>query len=194
MHDGVFKEGSWAKLEKPERLKSLNPEKTLRDLGLEHGDTFADFGSGTGVFIPYALEMVGDKGKVYAVERSEALINRMLQTLQTLEGTPVNLVVCQQDLMNLLWEEEPVQKALMCHVAHELPDLAGFFKLAAEAVVPGGRMSVIEWRVNDQLQGPPMHIRISPEKLSDLLKQAGWEPEAPVFLSNDYYSVTAVRR
>lgn len=190
MHDGVFKEGCWTKLEKPERLKSLNPEKILRDLGLEHGDTFADFGSGTGIFIPYALKMVGDKGKVYAVERSEALINRMLQNL---EAAPVNLVVCRQDLMDLVWEEKPVDKALMCHVAHELPDLVGFFRLAAKAVVPGGKMSIIEWRVNDQPQGPPMHIRIPPEKLSVLLKQAGWEPEAPVLLGEDYYSVTAVR-
>lgn len=190
MHDGVFKEEFWAKLERPERLKSLNPEKILKDLGLERGDTIADFGSGSGIFIPYALELVGEMGKVYAVERSEALINRMLQRF---EVKPVNLVVCQQDLMELMWEEEPVQNAVMCHVAHELPDLAGFFRLAAKAVASGGRMSIIEWSVKEQPQGPPIHIRISPETLSDLLRQTGWEPEAPVLLGEDYYSVTAVR-
>ncbi len=190
MHDGVFKEEFWAKLERPERLKSLNPEKILADLGVERGDTIADFGSGTGIFIPYALDRVGDTGKVYAVERSQVLIDRMLQSF---EEKPVNLVVHQQDLMELTWEEEPVQKAVMCHVAHELPDLAAFFRLAAKAVAPGGRISIIEWDVKEQPQGPPIHIRISPEKLSDLLRQTGWEPEAPVLLGDDYYSVTAVR-
>lgn len=190
MHDGIFKEESWAKLEKPERLRHLNPEETLIALGLKSGDSFADFGSGTGIFVIPALKLVGRQGRVYAVERSQALIDRMLDHFPI---QPDSLIVMQQDLMALKWDVGQVHHALLCHVAHELPDLAGFFHLASAAVCPGGKMSIIEWCVKEQPQGPPIHKRISPEALCGLLKDAGWIPEKPVLLGEDFYRVTAIR-
>lgn len=190
MLDGIFKEESWAKLERPDRLKNLNPEKTLLDLGLKLGDSFADFGSGTGVFVIPALSIVGKQGRVYAVERSQALIDRMLMNLS---DHPEPLIIIRQDLMELKWEDEPVHQALLCHVAHELPDLVRFFRLASDAVIPGGKMSIIEWNFIDQSQGPPLHKRLSPEKLSDMLTEAGWNPQSPISLGEDFYLVTAVR-
>lgn len=190
MEDGIFKEESWAKLERPDRLKNLNPEKTLRDLGLKPGDRFVDFGSGTGVFVIPALELVGKQGRVYAVERSQALIDRMLLNFSS---QPEALTVCRQDLMDLKWEDEPVNQALLCHVAHELPDLVRFLSLAKEAMIPGGRMNIIEWCVKEQPQGPPLHKRISPETLDAMLRSSGWNPESMVFLGDDFYMVTAVR-
>ncbi len=189
MDDGVFKEESWAKLERPDRLKSLNPEETLVALGLKSGDHFADFGSGTGVFVLPALKIVGDQGQVYAVERSQALIDRMLLHFPKRPGA---LVICQQNLMDLNWQDEPVNLALLCHVAHELPDLGLFFRLAAAAVIPGGKMSIIEWCVKEQPQGPPLHKRISPEALADVLTAAGWRSEPAILLGEDFYQVNAV--
>lgn len=190
MSDGIFKEESWAKLERPERLKNLSPEETLTALGLKAGDRFADFGSGTGVFVLPALEMVGESGKVYAVERSQALIDRMLAHMPRIPDT---LSIVPQDLMALSWEGAPVDYALLCHVAHELPDLSDFFRLAAQAVKPGGRMSIIEWCVKEQPQGPPLHKRIAPETLADILRASGWLPEPMTLLGEDYYQIIALR-
>ncbi len=190
MHDGIFKEESWAKLERPERLKNLSPEETLISLGLKAGSHFADFGSGTGVFVIPALAIVGPYGRVYAVERSQKLIDHMLANMA---GASDTLEILSQDLMALKWEVEPVDYALLCHVAHELPDLVQFFRLAAQAVKPGGRMCVIEWCVKEQPQGPPQHKRIAPESLAGFLKEAGWLPEPMALLGEDFYSITAVR-
>lgn len=190
MHDGIFKPESWAKLEKPERLKSLEPIETLTALGLKPGDSFADFGSGTGVFILPALDIVGRSGRVYAVERSEALIGRMLQHF---DSQPEALVVFQQDLMDLEWKAELVQYALLCHVAHELPDLIRFFTLAGKAVVPGGKLCIIEWALKEQPQGPPMEKRISPESLNTILEITGWIPAEANTLGDDFYSLTVTK-
>lgn len=190
MGDGIFKEESWAKLERPERLKDLNPEETLLELGLNAGDTFADFGSGTGVFIAPALAITGRKGKVYAVERSQVLIDRMLERLA---AVPDTLVIVKQDLMLLEWTDSPVRYGLLCHVAHELPDLVHFFTLVAKAVAVGGKLTIIEWCVKDQPQGPPLHKRISPEKMAELLRVSGWIPGPASMLGEDFYALTAVK-
>lgn len=190
MNDGIFKEESWAKLERPERLKNLNPEETLTVLGVKAGDRFADFGSGTGVFIVPALEIVGSQGKVYAVERSQALIDRMLARFT---AVPETLTVVKEDLMALYWAEAPLQTALLCHVAHELPDLAHFLRLAAQAMASGGHIGIIEWSVKEQPQGPPLHKRIAPEALADTLGSTGWIPEPPRPLGEDFYLIIAVK-
>lgn len=190
MADGVFKEGSWAKLERPERLKDLNPEDTLIALGLKSGDSFADFGSGTGIFVVPALNIVGKQGRVYAVERSQALIDRMLLHFPE---KPETLTIYNQDLMELQWKSEPVDYALMCHVAHELPDLQRFLHTAASAVTAQGKFSIIEWCVKEQPNGPPLHIRISPDALSRMLMNSGWNPGSPVLMGDDFYMITAVK-
>ena len=158
MHDGIFKEESWAKLERPERIKGLNPTETLVALGLKRGDRFVDFGSGTGVFVVPALELVGELGCVYAVERSQVLIDRMLEKFQVV---PRALKISKQDLMHLEWQDERVEWGLLSHVAHELPDLVQFLKLASSAFIPGGKIGIIEWCAKEQPQGPPLHKRIS---------------------------------
>lgn len=188
MSDGIFKEEAWAKLERPERLKHLNPHETLVRLGLKAGDRFADLGSGTGVFVLPALALVGESGAVYAVERSQKLIDRMLAQLPEV---PETLKVVQQDLMALKWQGAPVDKALLCHVAHELPDLVVFLSALRGIMAPGGRLAVIEWQAKEQPQGPPLHKRLSEAQMTAVLTDSGWEPELTEPLGEDYYLICA---
>ena len=43
-------------------------------LGLRAGMTVLDVGSGTGVFLPYLLGVIGERGRVYAVDLAEAML------------------------------------------------------------------------------------------------------------------------
>lgn len=188
MSDGIFKEESWAKLERPERLSKLNPEESLRFLGLGQGHRFADLGSGTGVFVFPALTLVGEDGVVYAVERSQKLIDRMLDKVTP---APDNLKIVMQDLTELNWTEAGVDRALLSHVAHELPNLKEFLTRLRHIMAPGGRLAVIEWRVMEQEQGPPLHKRISQADLRRILQEAGWTDGAEAPLGEDNYILTA---
>jgi ubiquinone/menaquinone biosynthesis C-methylase UbiE len=189
MQDRVLQGELWERLERPERLKDLNPEQTLISLGLRLGEKFADFGSGTGIFVIPALKIVGPSGKVYAIEKSQELIDRMFLKLQ---DKPGHLVVKQQDLMDLDWNSEPVHRAMLCHVAHELSDLKGFLQQARQAILPGGKMSIIEWCAKDQPVGPPLHRRVPQEVLFGLLETSGWSIESSHLLGDDFYAITAL--
>jgi len=53
---------------KKEQRQFLNPNEILEEIGLMGQMTFADFGCGAGYFTIPAAKMVGDHGKVYAVD------------------------------------------------------------------------------------------------------------------------------
>lgn len=54
----------------PSRIKEI-----LDMTGIKSGEYILDLGTGTGVLIPYLLNMVGDKGKVIAVDASLGMLN-----------------------------------------------------------------------------------------------------------------------
>ena len=62
------------KLDNPKRREMLPPEKTLIRLGLKQGDIVADIGCGIGYFTIPAANIVGDSGKVFAMDISPEML------------------------------------------------------------------------------------------------------------------------
>ncbi|MBD3207512.1 methyltransferase domain-containing protein, partial [Candidatus Bathyarchaeota archaeon] len=58
-----------------DRRNWQNPEDTLKRIGLGEGHHFADIGCGYGFFSIPAAKIVGEKGKVYAVDKNPEAIS-----------------------------------------------------------------------------------------------------------------------
>lgn len=56
------------KLDNAKGRELLPPEQTLIRLGLHEGDTMADIGCGIGYFTIPASKIVGDSGKIFAMD------------------------------------------------------------------------------------------------------------------------------
>ena len=61
-----FQGAGW--LERPEREREENVAKMMHSLEVKPGDVVADFGAGSGHHTLKLAKLVGDKGKVYAVD------------------------------------------------------------------------------------------------------------------------------
>src|SRR5262245_51971107 len=61
-------------LERPEREDEERPTKAIDALGIRKGDTVVDFGAGSGYFAFRMAPLVGDRGKVLAVDIEEAML------------------------------------------------------------------------------------------------------------------------
>ena len=64
-------------LDEATRREWYNPEEILQTIGLRSGMVFADIGCGDGFFSLLAAKIVGDKGKVYAVDTDDSAIERL---------------------------------------------------------------------------------------------------------------------
>ena len=68
----------WAKrFDTPDRPTWQKPESLMALMGIEPGMTVADLGAGTGFFLGYLSKVVGEKGRVLALDVEPTLISHM---------------------------------------------------------------------------------------------------------------------
>ena len=106
------------KLDNPERRKVLPPEQTLKSLGLKENDLFVDIGCGTGYFTIPAIDIVGQDGKVFGLDTSEDMLNKLKEKAgpKRLE----RLMLINTEEYDLRLGESSVTFVLMSNVLHEI--------------------------------------------------------------------------
>jgi ubiquinone/menaquinone biosynthesis C-methylase UbiE len=55
----------------------------LKDVGIKAGQVVLDFGCGSGTYTVPAARTVGDKGKVYALDKDNKILNELMQKVQS---------------------------------------------------------------------------------------------------------------
>jgi len=84
---------------------------------------------------------------------------------------------------------EKADLILMVDVFHHIDDRARYFCKLRSSLKPGGRIAVIDFRL-DSPEGPPKAARIAPERVIAELKGAGYSLATQHrFLPNQYFLV-----
>ena len=79
-----------------------------------------------------------------------------------------------------------VDRVLVVDVWHHLGDRPAYAKRLAAALRPGGRIAVVDFKL-DATRGPPRQHRLAPEQIAADLRAAGLAAEvAPVELPEQY--------
>jgi len=84
-----------------ERKKILPPKEILLELGLKAGEVMIDIGAGSGYFSIPAVEIVGEKGGVIAVDNSKEMINELSTRVGKSGSGNIEIVLSAE-------QEEPV--------------------------------------------------------------------------------------
>ena len=137
-----------------------SPERILRGY-INHGDTVLDIGCGPGFFTRAMARMVGENGRVIAVDLQEEMLEK-LRARAGKEGLirRIRTVKASGESLNLAGQE-PAVFALAFYVVHEVPDKGRLFRELCNALVPGGRLLVVE---------PTTHV--TPEEFQASLRLA----------------------
>ncbi len=158
-----------ARLDNPERAKELRPLELFRDvLHTQKGMTCVDFGAGTGVFALPLASIVGERGKVYAVDDSLD----MLAYLKA-KNPPPNLVILNRDVACTGLENNSADICLLAFILHEVKQPEALIAEAYRILKSGGKVAVVEWKAELASPGPPQQIRLSKNKVESLFKGAG---------------------
>jgi ubiquinone/menaquinone biosynthesis C-methylase UbiE len=140
-------------LDRLEREDQEKSSKLLDALELRDGETVVDLGAGSGYFTFRIAPKVGRAGKVLAVEIQDEMLQKIRQRAQALKITNVEAVKGSEADPKL-----PVKRAdlvLMVDVYHELAYPFEVITKIREALKPGGRVFVVEFRKED----PAVHIK-----------------------------------
>jgi len=155
------------------------PGATLRELGLQSGETVVEIGSGNGYFALPAAR-IAHPGTVYAVDLDATLLDE-LEVLADRNGID-DVAAVRGDARSLADHvPDPADVALLLNAFHGIDDPATVVGAVERTLADGGRFVVVNWRdrpreatpVAGEPRGPPGELRLSPAATRDAVVGAG---------------------
>lgn len=176
-------------------LGFYNPEYVAELLGVNPGDKIADFGSGAGHIAILLAKKTGPEGQVFAIDiQKEAL--EVLQSRARLEGL-LNIKTIWGNLEKIggsKVDDASVDLVFISNILFQAPQKDVIIKEAMRVLKPGGRIALIEWKVEkDSPLGPPAEARISPESAKSLCESNGFKPASEFDAGSHHYGLVFVK-
>lgn len=158
-------------LERPEREKEEQVTKMLAALKLKPGDVIADMGAGSGYHTFRMAKLVGDKGKVYAVDIQPEMLDIIRKRVKAQEVT--NVVPVHNTETEAKLPPNSIDLVLLVDVYHEFAYPYEMTIDLIKALKPKGRMVFVEFRLEDEKVPIRMLHRMSERQV---LKEMGPHP------------------
>lgn len=154
------------------------PGETLREFGVEAGETLVEVGSGNGYFALPAARIT-EPATVYAVDIDESLLEELSQLAdkQAIE----NLSTITGDVRQLAQHlPERVDVVLIANTFHGIEEPTPFVTQAFDSLRPEGRLVIVNWqdvpreetRIDGEPRGPPTALGLSPEATEKTVLEA----------------------
>lgn len=134
-------------LDRSERVAEEEPDIALDAIKLEKGSTVADVGAGSGYMTVKMAKRVGPTGKVYANDIQPEMLALLRQRLAKEKITNIETVLGSVDDPKL--PAGILDLILMVDVYHEFSEPQKMLHRMREALKPGGRLVLLEYRKED---------------------------------------------
>jgi ubiquinone/menaquinone biosynthesis C-methylase UbiE len=157
-------------LDRNERETEENPDEALSIIGIKKGSSVADIGAGSGYMTVRLSKRVGSNGVVYASDIQQPMLDILDKRLKSSRITNVQLVLGAPDDPKL--PPASIDLALLVDVYHEFSQPQAMLRGIHQALKPGGRLVLLEYKKEDS------SIPIRPEhKMSVSEAKMEVEPE-----------------
>jgi ubiquinone/menaquinone biosynthesis C-methylase UbiE len=157
--------------------KFLDPERVLFSAGLASGQTFADFGSGSGFYSLAASKIVGDQGAVYSVDILESALDHVVAEARLKGLRNIKTLMCNLEQPNSCAQVSTgtVDMVLLANITHQIKDRSILLGEAFRLLKTGGKLVVIEWNDQPSPIGPVAGERVSEPEITSSAKKSGFK-------------------
>lgn len=163
----------WSRVfDDPSRAEWQRPAELVAALEIRPGMTVADVGAGTGFFLRYLSDAVGNSGKVLALEVETNLVSHMKNRVHDEKLANVNVALTPLD--GLAIEDGSTDVLLMVDAYHHIDHRIDYFRSAAAKLAEGGRIALVDWKLGKTPHGPAEDHKIAPEIVEREMINAGY--------------------
>lgn len=160
---------SW--LERPEREKEERVTLLLKNMDLKPGMTVADIGAGSGYHAVRMAKMVGE-GKIYAVDVEPKMIDYLNKRIKDEGYKNIKTILGKEQSVEL--PAASIDIMIMVDVYHELSFPYEIAHSMLDALKPGGKLFLIEYRAEDSSVPIKQVHKMTQKQAAKELKAAGF--------------------
>ena len=200
-HGHKFNAKHFKKLEYAERFKEQPFERLQSLLDFNNCKTFVDLGCGSGFHTFHFANAISEGSMVYALDVSKEMIERLEHNMDV--GGPIKLlapsdrskikgIVIEEDKFPLL--DHSVDLFFNSNVFHEMSDHNRFFTELNRVMKQNGIVFTLDWKKAEAKKGPPLHHRVSREKVETLFIENSYEVVDSGVIFEYFHYVKAIRK
>jgi len=154
----------------------LNPQVLLERFGVSPGMYVADLGSGPGFYVLATSKIIGDEGKVYAVDIQKEALSHLGEEARR-EGLN-NIETIWGDIEKEGGSRLPdhhFDVVIVSNTLFQAEDKEGLAKEAYRILKGKGRLLVVDWEGSFNGLGPKPEDIVSEDKAKELFLKNGFE-------------------
>ncbi len=172
------------------RAKRWDPPNFLRQLEVQPGQLVLELGCGPGFWTLPLADLVGQGGKVWALDASEEMLNALLDRHPPAQVQPV-----RTELPAIPLPDDAIDLAWAAFIFHQIGAPQRLANEVRRVISPGGRAVVLDWRPDAKGdQGPPRAYRRWPVEVIRWLRRAGFDQVVLRWEDEDAYMIQATLR
>ena len=126
----------------------LSPVQIVENLNLRRGDTVADFGCGSGAYVFAVSKIVGDRGKVYAVDIHKEILDKINREAEKMNLINIDTLLADIE-KNVQIESLSCDAILLSNVLGQIKDFNNLLSEIKRILKPGGILLVVDWKKMD---------------------------------------------
>lgn len=152
----------------------LNPQELLEKFGLSSGMYVADFGSGPGFYVLAAAKIVGDDGKVYAVDIQKNSLSHLSEEARR-EGLN-NIETVWGDVEREGGSRLPddyFDSLIISNMLFQAENKENLTKESKRVLKKGGRLLFVDWSDSFNNLGPREEDIIKEDEARSIFEKAG---------------------
>ena len=164
------------------------PDQIIDVIGLKSGQTIADIGAGGGYFTLRFAEVVGRKGKVYAIDKNPRFLEFIKNSSKEKKLDNI-LTLLAKDELDL--PENNLDFIFMRNITHHISDRIKYFKNLKRFLKSDGKIIIIEYKKTRSFTFRGMFAHyVSKETIMQEMNEAGYILEKEFdFLPEQHFTI-----
>ena len=166
------------------------PETVASHFHVREGDKVADFGAGSGAFVPILSRLVGPSGRVYACEIQKNIVESIGEMIRTKNLGNVEPVWCDLEAPEgSRLAAESLDAAIVVNTLFQLENKAAALTEIARTLRHGGKLLVVDWSESFSGLGPQPDAVVTEQGARSLIESHGFTFEQSYDAGDHHYGL-----
>ncbi len=168
------------------------PDQIIKALALRQGQSIVDIGSGGGYFSLRFAKIVGEKGRVYAVDTNQKFIDFISQRAREKKLNNIYPILAREDRLDL--QEQSLDVIFMRNITHHLSNRTQYFVNLKGFLKPDGKIIIIDYKPSKSFNFSGMFgHHVAKETIIQEMEDAGYSLEKDFdFLSKQHFTLYSI--